>query len=160
MNEKCLLLRTKDKRKFLTHEKNLPSLIEFSKTFGAEIYEVIPEDGQKVLELKPLTVAICNPEYGGAPKYSKIDKIFPKSKRNRSTILNDAGKIRAFIKKRLLEGKPVSLKELKDKYKEWELTDACLCNHLSVTRKELVQSGHSFRKLGAGKYCLTASSTM
>lgn len=160
MNEKCLLLRTKDKRKFLTYEKNLPSLIEFSKTFGAEIYEVVPEPGEKVLELKPLTVAICNPEYAGAPQYSKIDKIFPKSKRNRSTILNDAGKIRSFIKKRLLEGKPVSLKELKDKYKEWELTDACLCNHLSVMRKELVQNGHSFRKLGAGKYCLTGSSTM
>lgn len=159
MTEKCLLIRTKDKRKFLTYEKNLLSLIEFAKTFGAEIYSVIPGAGETVMELKPLTVAICNPEYKEKPKYEKLDKIFPKPKRNRKSILTDAVKIRTFIKKRFLAGKPVSLKELKEKYKESNLTDACLCNHMTVMRRALAEEGHSFRKLGAGKYCLATCST-
>lgn len=157
MNSKCLLIKTKNRRKFLTHEKNLNYLIEFAKTFHAEIYMVEPEQGQKALELKPLTAALCASEYSGAPKYSNIERIFPKSKRNRQDILAEAEKIRAFIKKKLMAGKPLSLKELKDKYKSQKLTDACLCNHMSVVRKSLTKDGHEFRKLGAGKYCLAIS---
>jgi hypothetical protein len=130
MNNKCLLVKTKNRRRFLTHEKNLAYLIEFAKTFQAEIYLVQPEQGQKLLELKPLTVALCASEYTGASKYAIINRIFPKSKRNRQDILAEAEKIRAFIKKKLMAGKPLSLKELKSKYKANKLTDACLCNQL------------------------------
>lgn len=155
--ETCLLVKTKDHRRFLTYEKHLLSLVEFAKTFAAEIYRVEPAEGQKVLELKALTAAICDSGYDGPPKYKKVEKIFPKAKRQRQTILADAEKIRRFIKKRLLSGKPVSLRELKNKYKDHKLTDACLCNHLSVVRRNLSDQGHTFRKLGAGKYCLAAS---
>lgn len=157
MNEKCLLIKTKDNRKFLTYEKNLPSLVEFAKTFGAEIHLVEPGEKQKVMELKNLTAALCNSEYKEKPKCKKIDKIFPKSKRKRQEILAEAVKIRKFIRKRFLTGKPVSLKELKLKYSEQKLTDACLCNHLAVARKEMTREGHVFRKIGAGKYCLSLS---
>ncbi len=154
MNEKCLLIKTKDKRRFLTFEKHMPSLIEFAKIFGAEIYMVQPAHKEKVMELKALTAALCDSEYKKKPKYKKIEKLHPKPKRDRQTILAEAIKIRKYIRKRLLAGKPVSLKELKIKYKENNLTDACLCNHLSVTRRELVKEGRTFRKLGAGRYCL------
>lgn len=154
MTETCLLIKTKDNRKFLTHEKNLPSLVEFAKAFGCEIYTVEPEKGQKVLELKTLTAAICNPEYESDPKGKKLDRVYPRPKRNRKAILNEAGKIRKFITKRLLNGKPVSLKDLKDRYREHKLTDACLCNHLAVARKILGKQGYQFIKVGAGKYCL------
>lgn len=157
MNENCLLIKTKDRRRFLTYEKHLPSLIEFSKVFGAEIYLVNPAKNEKVMELKALTVALCDSEYNKKPMYKKIDKIFPKVKRNRQAILVEAEKIRKYIRKRLLTGNPLSLKDLKDKYKDNDLTDACLCNHLSVTRKELIREGHKFRKLGAGRYCLSKS---
>ena len=59
---KCLLIQTKDKRKFFTHEKNFVQLIEFSKTFGAEISMVKLEEGP-ILELKELAPAICDPSY-------------------------------------------------------------------------------------------------
>lgn len=153
--EKCLLIKTKDGRKFLTHEKNLPSLIEFAKTFGAEIDVVKPNDGSKILELKTLTTAVCDSLYNEEPQYQIVEKLYPSSqKRDRQTILAEATRIRKFIQDRLLEGKPVSLKELKEMYKEHKLTDACLCNHLAVVRKALGSQGRKFRKLGAGKYCL------
>jgi hypothetical protein len=151
----CLLIRTKDNRKFLTYEKHLPSIIEFAKTFGAEIYQV--EAVGKLMELKSLANAICDPQYDENPEHTKIDKLYPKSKKTRDNILKDAAKISRFIRRRLLSGKAISLKELKEKYKDCNVTDACLCNHLATMRRSLTREGHSFEKVGAGKYCLAGS---
>jgi hypothetical protein len=154
MTEKCLLIKTKDNRKFLTHEKNLKSLIEFAKTFNAEIHRVKPQKGQKVLELKTLTKAICQSEYQEDPEYIILKRIFPKPKKSRKDVLKESDVIRNFIREKLVSHQVVSLKDLKAKYKSDKLSDACLCNHLTVVRKQLTEEGFSFRKLGAGTYCL------
>lgn len=153
MKEKCLLITTKDHRKFLTRQENLPSLVEFVKTFGAEIYTVQTE-GQKTLELKALANAICNQEYDDKPTYTVIKKIWPKTARGRKSILKSAERIRTFIRTRLLSGKPLSLKELKQKYENLKVTDACLCNHFSTVRRQLMREGRQFEKVSGGKYRL------
>ena len=154
MNKTCLLLKTKDGREFLAYEKSLPSLIEFAKTFGAEIYKVEVEN-QKTLELKALVTAICNQDYKSYPTYTKLEKVCPKPKKDRDTILKTAAQIRKYIRRRLLIGKEVSLKELKKKYKDCKVTDACLCSHFAAIRKLLGREGHNFEKRGAGKYCIS-----
>lgn len=150
----CLLIKTKDNKKFLTHEKNLQSLIEFSKVFLAEIYLAKYEEG-KILELKTLAQSICKQDYQSEVQVSKLKKLFPKNKKSRKTILNNAQKIQTFIEEQLMNGKPLSLKNLKNKYNKLEITDACLCNHFANVRKKLSNNGHEFRKVGAGTYCLT-----
>jgi hypothetical protein len=157
MADRCLLIQTKDHRRFLTHEKSLPSLIEFAKTFGAEIYVVKPHRGATILKLKKLTTSICDSHYDGHPDCTRLEKLFPKAKRDRTTILSEARMIRRFIEKRFMAGKSVSLKELKEKYKDRNLTDACLCNHMSVVRKKMSLSGHRFNKIGAGNYTIAKS---
>lgn len=149
----CLLLKTKDGRQFLAYEKSLPSIIEFAKTFGSEIYRVEAEN-PKILELKSLVAAICNQDYKSKPKYHKLEKLHPRTVRNREAILKTAAQIRRYIQRRLLNGKEVSLKELKDRYKDCEITDACLCSHFTTMRKSLSREGHTLEKKGAGKYCI------
>ena len=73
MTQKCLLIKTKDNRKFLTHEKNLNSLIEFSKTFGAEIFTVPIAQEFSILELKDLVAALCNPQYVNCQEFSEAE---------------------------------------------------------------------------------------
>lgn len=150
----CLLIKTKDNRKFLTHKKNLESLIEFSKVFLAEIYLVEKEEG-KILELKKLAQSICKQDQEGEVKFRKIERLYPKARRSRKDILKDAQKIQSFIRRKLVDGKTLSLKDLKEKYKDLNVTDACLCNHFANVRKSLKKEGHDFRKIGAGTYCLT-----
>ena len=149
----CLLVKTPDKRKFLVNEKNLESLVEFVKTFHAEVYEVEVIQGKIISQLKNLAGAICNPDYDTTMQIRNPKKIYPKTK-PRSSILKNAKKIREFIYTKLSEGKSVSLKDLKKKYKNCDITDACLCNHLSAVRKELFSCGLTIRKIGQGKYCL------
>ena len=155
MKEKRLLIKTKDNRKFITYEKNLQSLIEFAKTFNAEIELVEIEKGEKTLELKSLTAAICDLIYDGCAEYKKLKRIFPKSKKGRESIILEAKTIRQFVHEKFLSGEPVSLKDVKNKYKKQKLSDACLCNHITMVRKILIQEGYDFRKISAGTYLLT-----
>lgn len=150
---KCLLVKTADKRKFLVHEKNMSSIVEYVKTFHAEIYRVEVIEGKVISHLKNLAGAICNPDYKPKIKIKNPKKIYPKS-RARMAILSNAKKIRTFIQSQLNKGKPVSLKELKLRYQNCNITDACLCNHLSAVRKQLALNGMIIKKIGQGKYCL------
>lgn len=156
MVKRCLLISTKgENKKFLTYEKNLSALIEFAKTFSVEIYLAKPESGQKIMELKALTAAICDPLYQAELHCVKLERIFPRTNKNRKSILADANKIRSYITSQFLAGKLVSLKDLKERFKKQKVTDACLCSHLTSVRKSLSQNGHEFRKVSAGTYCLS-----
>lgn len=154
MNEKCLLIKTKENKNFFTHENNLQSLVEYIKTFNAELLLVKPSPETKILELKELTVALCDPNYNYHGKFEIIEKIFPKNKRARQSILVEAKIIRGFIRNKFLSDKQISLKELKEKFQNYRLTDACLCNHLAMARKDLAKDGFKFTKTGAGKYSI------
>ncbi len=151
-----LMLLTKDKKKFFTPMKNFQCLIEYAKTFNAQMFQVKIKEG-KVLELKNLVVALCDPEYTCDITYSETARLFPELGRDK--ILKNAEMIQSFIRKRLLGGKTVSLKELKEKYEKLKITDACLCNHLSTVRKALIREGRIVEKVGAGAYCLTKEKT-
>lgn len=151
----CLLIETKDKRKFFTHEKNFVQLIEFSKTFNAEISTVKLENGP-ILELEELAPAICNPHYkkNDVPytivendKSTNISK-----KRSRNEILQIAEKVKNYLNEQFRSRNTVSLKELKNKFQKCELTDTALCNHMRRVKSELEKEGFKFLKLGAGKY--------
>lgn len=152
METTCLLIRTKDNRRFLTAKENLDPILEFAKSFRAEIFLVKAPEGSKVLGLDKLAPAICDYSYDTKPTCKVVSRLFPK--RNRSTILKEAAGIRKFIQKAMLSGKPLSLKTLKNKYKDLGLTDACLCNHFTAIRKQLETSGSIIKKTGAGEYCL------
>ena len=149
---KCLLIETKDKRKFFTHEKNFIQLIEFSKAFNAEISTVKLEEGV-VLELEELAPAICDPGYK-KPKvqYEVIETKMAIDARSRSEILRMAERVKKYISEQFRSRNTVSLKELKKKFKRYKLTDAALCNHVRRMKQELEKEGFKFAKISAGQY--------
>jgi hypothetical protein len=77
------MIKTKDRRKFFTHEKNYLPLIEFSKVFNAEISIIKAKDAE-VLDLDELAPAICDANYiQPQPEEYDILKVVSKKKRNR-----------------------------------------------------------------------------
>jgi hypothetical protein len=146
----CLLIETKDNRKLFTHKKNYPNLIEFGKTFEAEI-SVVKSTNAKVLELDELAPAICDPLYNSNCSFEILETKISKPKTKK---ISKAQKIRDFIRETFLENKPVELHNVAKKFKNQNLTLACFCNHISKVRKELTNEGYRIEKIGGGKYII------
>lgn len=151
----CLMIKTKDRRKFFTHEKNFTPLLEFSKAFKAEI-SVVKVENAEILDLAQLAPAICDAGYKQPEprSYEVLEVKLPQVKRNRQQILETARSIKQFIKKQFLEQSKVTLKDLAKTLCNYNLTLACLCNHLAQVRKELISEGWQVEKTGGGKYVL------
>lgn len=150
----CLMIKTKDSRRFFTHEKNYVQLLEFSKTFKAEISVVAVKEAE-VLDLAELAPAICNANYvQNIPAEVRILEVkMPKKSRNRQRILQNAKEISAHIEEKFLAGTIVSLRDLTVTFNK--VTSACLCNHVALIRRKLELEGKQFVKVGGGKYRLT-----
>jgi hypothetical protein len=150
------MIKTQDRREFFTHEKNLIQLVEFSKTFGAEISVVkVLEEEVPILDLRDLVPQFCDqtckPEKSS---YEIVEVKLQGVKCKRQKMLKTASRIKNHITDELLSGNIVSLRGLKRKFARHKLTDACLCQHLARAREELVEQGHSIEKVGGGKYQL------
>lgn len=149
----CLMIKTQDKREFFTHEKNLIQLVEFSKTFGAEISTVKIDEDAPILDLRDLVPQFCDqtckPEKA---HYEIVEVKLQGVKCKRQKMLKTAGRIKNHIADELLSGNIVSLRGLKRKFARHKLTDAALCQHLKRVRDELTEQGHTIEKVGGGKY--------
>jgi len=150
MNEQefqCLMLETPDHRQFFTYEKNYPQLIEFSKTFGAEM-SVVKVKEAEVLTLENLAPALCDPTYKKAAKFEVVE---PKITVNHKPRPKSAA-IRSWIRSRLVAGKSVKLNEIFEAFSEMKMTKAAFCTHYTAVRKELAKEGWKIEKVGGGTY--------
>jgi hypothetical protein len=63
---RCLMILTKDRRRFFTPEASYEHITEFAKVFNAEVSLVTVQEGE-VLDLPSLVPAICNASYRAGP---------------------------------------------------------------------------------------------
>jgi hypothetical protein len=153
MPRKYLMLETRDKRKFFTERSNLDQLIEFSKTFGAEISVVKTDDEVEVLDLISLASNLCDTSNSiQKPNFRVLEVKVPNPTRPRRKLLRNSKTIDKWIKNELMSGKIVLLSDLVKKYKRYDLTLGCLCNHFTKTRQELAKEGYTVEKISRGKY--------
>ena len=149
---KCLLIETSDKRKFFTHQKNFGPLIEFSKSFKANIM-LVDMTGGELLDLEELAPAICSTSTKNQKiEYQVLANMLTSSKNTRKNLLSQSDKIQKFIIKTFKQGGVVDFKQLKKKFRNLALSDAALCNHVKKSRDRLAAEGYKFEKVGAGKY--------
>lgn len=149
-----LMIQTKDNRKFFTHEKNFPQLIEFSKYFKAEISIVNIAEQEILLDLPDLAPALCDKDFRQKIKYEIIEVKLSQNKKKRKDIIKNSVKIKEYIKEKLLAGEIVELKELQTIFKKMKITNACLCQHFALVREQLLAEGFQILKMGGGKYKL------
>jgi hypothetical protein len=156
MPKKCLMLETKDHRKFFTHEKNYPLLVEFGKTFGAEISVVLVEKPE-ILDLITLAPAICDSSYEvqNPPILEVVEVKLTRTKRQRKTLRRQATTVKKWIKDQLLAGNIVKLAEVKKKYQRYKLTLQAYSNHLREIRRDLATQGFQVDRVGHGMYKAT-----
>jgi len=113
----CLLVKLKDKRKFLTSKSNLDQLIEFANTFKAELL-LVETNCKNIKSLEELANDICDTNCKQEDfDYKEIEKIAKKKSKkvfeqiikdlkNKKTI--DISKIKCEFSKQGLEEKEIS----------------------------------------------------
>ena len=153
MPRKCLMLETRDRRQFFTHQKNLPQLMEFSKTFNAEISVV--RTSEEPVDLISLAGNLCDNNYEvHKPNFQVLEVKVARPKRTRRKLDDHVKIIRKWIKNQLIDGKSVRLCDLTKRYKKYEFSSSTLCNHFTAVRNELVDEGFRVKKEGRGVYRL------
>ena len=149
---KCLLLTTKDKRNFFTRVRNLPQLVEFSKTFGAEISVVKTKD-PPILDLIELAPAICNPNYAEPEnEFEILERKIPVKIKSRKNTVKVAEQIRAHVRKALLDGRIVHLHRVAKRFEKQQLSHTTFSNHIRKVRDELILDGYNVIKVKPGQY--------
>lgn len=144
----CLMLETPDKRRFFTHIKHRPLLIEFANTFGVSVSPAVTDNAKNILELPLLAKAVSD-------CYHKSVSSTPKSnKRSRKTILENARLIQQHIREKLIAGKPVNLEKVKSHFEKSgiRLSNSCFSNHLTKVRNELEAEGYKIKRVSTGVY--------
>lgn len=160
MNNKCLMIKTEDERKFFTEEKNYAQIEDFAKMFKAEI-SVVETTDCEVLKLEELAPAICNANYKSKNnEYNILEIKFPESKKKRKQIVNNSKVISEYIEQKLKNNNEVSLKELIKTFKNIDVTSACLCSHFKKTREKLAEKGYCFKKTAGGTYKATCKKNL
>lgn len=150
-----IMIRTKDHRKFFTHEENLCQISEFSKVFDAEVSKVIVKEAE-VLDLEELAPAVCNASFkSNEPLECEVIEVkMPHKIKKRQEILSNAQKIDKYIEDQFIAKQPVSLNRISKTFQQNNLTKACLCIHLTQIRNKLLTKGFKINKVGRGEYQL------
>lgn len=157
MDKSYLMLKTADERCFFTHQNNYLQIVEFAKTCSAEI-SVVKAHDVKVLDLDELAKSICN--HGSSPKpdyeLEEIQLTKPEIdvKRTRAKLLVQATIIAEYVNDAFLKGEIVTLKDLENKFSEFDLSKAALCNHITRSRSDLTEKGYTIKRLKKGQYQL------
>ena len=155
MNQ-CLMIKTSDNRRFFTHEKYFPELIEFSKALKAEISIVKIQD-DNILELEELAPAICNGTYKNNTDYELIAQfknIKSELPNKREQTLARAAKIKNYIENRLLNEKNISFNNVLQEFLDYKLNKATISNHIARVKSKLEAKGYKIERIGKGKYRL------
>jgi len=142
---KCLMIETKDKRRFFTSKNNFLQLNEFIKVFKPNVFLVEMKKGD-ILEIEDLANLLCDTEYkkNSDAMYEVVEEI--KIDQCKGSKVNTQ-KIRDFIKKELINKKTISLKKVKEKFKKYNLSDSTYYNQIKAAKMELSDSGFKFIKI-------------
>jgi hypothetical protein len=164
----ALLIRLKDKREYLVPQDNLLQLIEFTKTFEAEIHRVNVKDRwDAVLKLDQLPEALCNMQYKLDVPYTDLGRIVPLGSKptvenkvpppigleyTRQTVRQRRSAIRSAIRERFLAMETVSLNDLCDEFEDQNTSRSSMTNHLSQVRNRLSEEGYTVQRVAVGSY--------
>jgi len=152
---RCLLVRTPEKKEFLTACKNYPLLIEYANTFGGRLYTVDTEVPVHLLDMNELATNLCEGDgIRGQVKYEIVKKHLPATERasKRRDEQKLAGQIRAFIREQLMKGKPVSLMTIRRHFSKHGLRTCTISNHYAFIRRQLKTKGMNVQRVGHGVY--------
>jgi hypothetical protein len=169
----ALLLRMKDSKEYIVPQENLLQLIEFAKTFDAEIHRInIGNNTNCVLDLASLPSALCDANYRVSAKYTDLGRVVPlgdsepiehkvvipvKPVMTPDMIRERKKQARQRIRSLFLSYSVVSLNELCQEFDDLPRTS--ISAQISTVRSKLQEQGNTTERIGLGRYQLQVQFT-
>jgi len=150
-NYRCLMIKTPEKRKYFTYEKNFNTLIEFSRMFQAEISVVRVREAE-ILDLPELVPALCDTNYQPRLSNYRVLGVKVQNRPDRTSSRNNARLIRDYIRDNLLKGRTVCLRSLSDRFNDLGLSTTSLANQFRRVRDDLAGQGYVLGRERGGVY--------
>jgi hypothetical protein len=146
-----LMIELKDKRKFITNKKNLSNLIEFSKTFNADL-SIISTESKNSLSLEQLANEICDTNRKQEEfKYKTIETLNKKE-------TNQSNLIFSHIIKTLQSKKEIDTNKLIAKFKKKGIDEKNIYSQITKAKNYIKNIGKTLKRLGKTKYKIDYSS--
>ncbi len=158
-NVQCLLVQTHtlarqsdgtlqmQTRHFFTQKKNFNYLIEFAKSFGANLI-MVRAKRVTILPLNHIVCAFCDPFYNDTSEFTVLNDMTPgKGIASNHDTSPELDKIRS----EFLRGRKVSVKSL---MKKSELSESTIRRYLTIVRNDLCEEGRIIKKPSRGFYQL------
>ena len=137
-----LMIKLKDKRMFLTNQKNLGQLIEFANTFKAELC-IVKTNSKNIKSLSQLAVEICDTNSKQESFEYKIVKKITKYKNN---------KIFENIVNALKNKKTIDICKIKNKFSKKGIDEKNIRLQILQEKKHIKKIGFTLKKIAKDKY--------
>lgn len=135
----CLMIMLKDKRKFLTSQSNLKHLIEFAKTFHAEL-SIVSVEGIKTLPLERLAAEICDTNAKNEDfEYKVVRRVSTKENAASTALFNHIVRV-------LRSGRCVDESKVVDTFRKKGMDDSSIHSHINRAMRYLSSLGFRVRK--------------
>jgi|694.fasta_scaffold01707_29 hypothetical protein len=138
----CLLVKLKDKRKFLTSKNNLDQLIEFANTFKAEL-SLVETNCKNIKSLEELANDICDTNCKQEDfDYKEIEKIAKKK----------SNKIFEQMIKDLKSKKTIDISKIKCEFSKQGLEEKEISAQIQKAKNYIKKIGFTLNKIDKNKY--------
>jgi hypothetical protein len=136
MNKKyCLRIKTFDGRSLYINFNNYSKIVKFKKILFKDLAKVVFK-GQKILSFKNLSAAIADHTFNDRKISKKNDNLS-----------ND---IKSYIMKSFEKDSFLNFNNLKNKFKDYDVTTANLYNYLNNIKKLYKKDGKEIKRIRSG----------
>jgi hypothetical protein len=139
-----LMITLRDKRKFLTNTKHLNQLVEFAKTFGANI-SIVTTECKNLLSLDKLAEDICDTNSKPNEFTCEIVQSIPVSQSKTNIVFKK-------IINALRRHRHVDTEEIVSLYKKKGIDEKNIYSQITRAKKHITKIGMTLKKLGRTKF--------
>lgn len=149
----CLLLTTKENRKFFISRKYLKQLMEFSGNYECSI-SIVKTDPKNIESIQDFIKSFCHQNYTeNNAKYVIMKKNLQSKKRQNTK----SEQIRNAIEKTFIQNQKASLEEIKKLFFKDNISTSSLSAYFSEVRKNLGIRGIQIEMIKKGTYVIKSS---
>lgn len=139
-----LMITLRDKRKFLTNTKHLNQLVEFAKTFGANL-SIVTTQYKNLLSLDKLAEDICDTNSKPNEFTYEIVQSVPISQSKTNIVFKK-------IISALRRHRHVDTEEIVSLYKKKGIDEKNIYSQITRAKKHITKIGMTLKKLGRTKF--------